>query len=128
MSSGSPYRDATQAASPLEAAAMGWRWCCAFKSAGRRDLLPRKYIATGNPFWNEDEMKHSRLEEALACSPQHPTEAGEEGLFELTVLGCGPSWWGPHGGGSPSQRHQREPGRRLLVHGPGNREGDGDTP
>lgn len=85
MSCGSPYRVATQAASPLEAAVMGWRWCCAFKSAGRRDLLSRKYIATGNPFWNEDEMKHSRLEEALACSLQHPTEAGEEGLFELTV-------------------------------------------
>lgn len=78
-----------QATSPLEAAAMGWRWCCAFKSAGRRDLLLQKYIATGNPFWNEDEMKHSRLEEALACrllsSSQHPTEAGEEGLFRLTV-------------------------------------------
>lgn len=85
MSCGSPYRVATQAASPLEAAAMGWRWCCAFKSAGRRDLLSRKYIATGNPFWNEDEIKHSRLEEALACSLQLPTEAGEEGLFELTV-------------------------------------------
>lgn len=80
MSCGSPYRVATQAASPLEAAVMGWRWCCAFKSAGRRDLLSRKYIATGNPFWNEDEIKHFSAGGSLGVFTTAPDRSRRGGV------------------------------------------------
>lgn len=53
-----------QPASPFEATTVGRKWCCAFKSAERGELLPWKYIATGKTFGNKDETEHSQLKEA----------------------------------------------------------------